>query len=573
MGRLKMKRIMIFAITLALIASGALATSYINTHLDEMKFQGEPQKEIFKAFHYLHEKEYSLNSEEGLKRYRIFKQNAKWIEQENAKLSEEIFGITQFSDLTQQEFNERHLMNPEEFQKGINEMEKSSTPLKFEDFSDKNNDNDNDHNLQGDLVDWTQYDGPIKNQKSCGSCWAFAALAAIENKYHKMKKTYTPFSEQYLVDCDNRDSGCRGGYPTNTFMWIAENGIVHSDVKKYVSSQEQCDYNLKKFEYKIVTGSARFSERYAYGETFEDYLKNGPVVVGMDASFNGFGQYRPRSYKPIVPSYCRRSNHAVAVVGMVKENGQTYVLARNSWGKSWGYKGYFKMERKNNCNLTTLAWLPRVIDGKVPDNHPPKPTPKASDCVDLYGSGGFNSKPLFTKVCDSTSMFGRRTKVTGVKYPAKQISKNPLVIKFFASTSCYANPYISTGGNVVVEHSEEFLESNGKNFMAASMAFEKPAKDGCVEFYGKSCLQGEPLFSICNNIADSQYVNLGELARVRSFSGDPNKIKKITFYGSTNYTGKAGIFDLTNGSIYNLAQFWQQANTIRRGLTRSVKLN
>jgi len=36
-------------------------------------------------------------------------------------------------------------------------------------------------------------------------------------------------------------------------------------------------------------------------------------------------------------------DHAVAVVGYGTEGGQEYWLMRNSWGTSWGEKGYMKM--------------------------------------------------------------------------------------------------------------------------------------------------------------------------------------------------------------------------------------
>jgi len=80
-------------------------------------------------------------------------------------------------------------------------------------------------------------DSPIKDQGGCGSCWSFAAIGAIENIYHKLTGNLTVFSEQYLVDCDNQDGGCGGGWPSNTFNWISQNGIIKQDLLKYKGSQ------------------------------------------------------------------------------------------------------------------------------------------------------------------------------------------------------------------------------------------------------------------------------------------------------------------------------------------------
>merc|ERR1719264_472619 len=68
----------------------------------------------------------------------------------------------------------------------------------------------------------------VKNQKQCGSCVAFANMAAIETCFKKATGVFGDYSEQQLVDCGyqkNGASGCDGAWPFSYIKTIAEEQI------------------------------------------------------------------------------------------------------------------------------------------------------------------------------------------------------------------------------------------------------------------------------------------------------------------------------------------------------------
>jgi len=81
-------------------------------------------------------------------------------------------------------------------------------------------------------------------QGSCGSCWAWttastlASLNAICNNLEKVPE----YSVQYLMDCDDIDWGCDGGWMLDAYNWTAQNGIVHWDdyPRGYVGKKKKC---------------------------------------------------------------------------------------------------------------------------------------------------------------------------------------------------------------------------------------------------------------------------------------------------------------------------------------------
>jgi cathepsin L len=62
----------------------------------------------------------------------------------------------------------------------------------------------------------------IRNQASCGSCYAFSALSTIESALWIKSKTTVNLSEQQVVDCSGSygNQGCGGGWMSYVYNYV-----------------------------------------------------------------------------------------------------------------------------------------------------------------------------------------------------------------------------------------------------------------------------------------------------------------------------------------------------------------
>ncbi|CRL02538.1 CLUMA_CG015117, isoform A [Clunio marinus] len=179
-------------------------------------------------------------------------------------------------------------------------------------------------------VDWRDGTGfqPIKDQGDCGSCWAFAVVSCLEFLVLRQGVSIS-LSEQNLVDCSTADHGCSGGWPTNSFKYVKQNGIATSS---YVYAEAERTCRKESFPPKVRIGNY-CEERLGGNEArlMELTAKYGPIVVAVEATKN-FILYGGGVFSD---STCGTGiDHAVVVVGYGTDDKYgNYWLIRNSWGE------------------------------------------------------------------------------------------------------------------------------------------------------------------------------------------------------------------------------------------------
>lgn len=96
-------------------------------------------------------------------------------------------------------------------------------------------------------LDWRNYYGgnyvtPVKNQGSCGSCWAFATTAALESYVlinNNLPSTALDLSEQVLISCSGAGS-CGGGGTPAAASFIRDIGLPLEGCYPYIASDGDC---------------------------------------------------------------------------------------------------------------------------------------------------------------------------------------------------------------------------------------------------------------------------------------------------------------------------------------------
>ncbi|KAJ8713830.1 hypothetical protein PYW08_007450 [Mythimna loreyi] len=281
------------------------------------------------------------------KRFEIFKDNIKKIHELNVhEKGTAVYGVTRFADLTYEEFSSTYM--------GLkkNLTNENQVPMKQADIP----------NIKIPLnFDWREYDAvtEVKDQGSCGSCWAFSVTGNIEGQWKMQSGQLVSLSEQELVDCDKLDDGCNGGLPDNAYRAIEQMGglELESDYP-YEGTDDKCVFNKTMAKVQISSAVNITTNETGMAQWL---VHNGPISIGINANAMQFymgGISHP--WKML----CNPTNldHGVLIVGYgVKDyplfhKKLPYWIIKNSWGKSWGEQGYYRVYRGDGtCGVNQMA--------------------------------------------------------------------------------------------------------------------------------------------------------------------------------------------------------------------------
>jgi len=278
--------------------------------------------EKFQSWKSEHSKQYN-SIEVELYRMAIYYSNFIYIQIENAQQSDYELGENQFMDLSQEEFAATYLtVFPEGYEYPEQDNEEYIPPNAAKNWV-----------AEGKV-------GPIENQGSCGSCWAFSAAETVQSYWALNKGSLPSLSEQQLVDCSRSygNQGCNGGWPSWALNYVKANGLTTQQAYPYTGRDGTC---------KINTGAYKIPNWRQNGgcSSLTTDINLQPTSVCVDATNWSF-------YRSGIFSNCAKNiNHAVLAVGWDDAGNW---LIQNSWGTSWGAKGFITLKNGDTCAVCQI---------------------------------------------------------------------------------------------------------------------------------------------------------------------------------------------------------------------------
>nr|AAX51228.1 cathepsin L-like cysteine protease [Uronema marinum] len=296
----------------------------------------------FKEWKQNHNLVYS--SSEDAYRFQVYFENFQFVEEFNANNSFTLGVENQFAAMTNEEFKAQ--FTSEIISEGYNYQQVDRNVYEAV-------------NAPSGSVNWVSKGAVqgVQNQGVCGSCWAFSAVCSLERLYKINTGKLLSFSEQQLVSCEPKSYGCDGGWPEAAFAYSATHGLESSASYPYVQQKNgktaSCQYNSSKAtkginkSYKNVAANSP--------DSIYNALVKQPLSILVDASSSVFQHY---GSGVINSTACGTTlNHAINVVGY---SGSVWTL-RNSWGTTWGEKGYARVQYSTGagyCGMNRSASYP-----------------------------------------------------------------------------------------------------------------------------------------------------------------------------------------------------------------------
>ena len=139
---------------------------------------------------------------------------------------------------------------------------------------------------------------------------------------------------------------------TNAYQYVINQGVTLEFFYSYEQTTKSCTYEPTRMPHFSISSSNII---YGSCSDLEKILKQRPVSVVISADVNFL------FYKSGILNTCGQTiNHAIQLVGIIKNSASSYYIGRNSWGTEWGDGGYVYIDSTiNNGNLCNVCTYPQ----------------------------------------------------------------------------------------------------------------------------------------------------------------------------------------------------------------------